>query len=106
MEAWGISRGKNTMDTWPKDENGEMVPPVFLVHVHGGPVDTELTVNLLGAYGIPVLTKYPNNGEFGKIILGYSATGIDLYVPETMAEDARNILSADIEEEENDGIHE
>lgn len=107
MLNWKISKHKNPIDNWPKDGNGELVPPVYLTHVHGGPVDTELTINLLEAYSIPVVTKYPNNGEFGKVILGFSASGIDLYVPEIMLEDAQNILNADAYEEVDDeNIHE
>ena len=103
MSNWSFKRKKPAAADWPKDERGEMVPPAFLQHVSGGPLDTELTINLLEAYGIPVVTQYPNNGEFGKVILGMSGTGIDIFVPETMKDDALNILSADIvEEDEND----
>ena len=80
---------------WPNDENGEPVPPAYLTHIHGGPLDMELTLNLLEAYGIPYVGEYPNNGLFGKLILGYSPGGMELYVPETMLEDAQNILNAD-----------
>ncbi|MDR0490856.1 MAG: hypothetical protein LBH28_06395 [Oscillospiraceae bacterium] len=84
---------------WPDDENGEAVPPVFLKHIHGGPLDMELTLNLLDAYGIPHVCQYPNDGLFGKLILGHPPGGMDIYVPGTMLEDAQNVLSADICEE-------
>ena len=104
MSDWSFKRKKPATENWPKDGRGEPVPPVFLQHVSGGPLDTELTINLLEAYGIPVVTQYPNNGEFGKVILGMSGAGIDIFVPATMKEDALNILSADIVEEDgNDG---
>ncbi|MBR2831758.1 MAG: hypothetical protein IKE57_02390 [Oscillospiraceae bacterium] len=103
MSDWSFKRKRPVTESWPSDERGEPIPPVFLQHVSGGPLDTELTINLLEAYGIPVVTQYPNNGEFGKVILGMSGTGIDIFVPETMKDDALNILSADIvEEDEND----
>lgn len=85
---------------WPEDENGAPVPPVFLTHIHGGPLDMELTLNLLEAYGIPHNCGYPNNGLFGQLIMGYPPGGMEVFVPETMLEDARNILSADIVEDE------
>jgi len=85
---------------WPYDAEGSMVPPTFLKRVHGGPLDMELTLNLLNAYGIPFVCEYPNNGLFGKLILGYSPGGMDVYVPESMLEDAQNVLNADILEDD------
>ena len=55
----------------------------------------ELTLNLLEAYGIPYVCEYPNNGLFGKLIMGYPPGGMDVFVPETMLEDAQNIINAD-----------
>ena len=86
---------KKTGIDWPKDDRGETVPPAYLKHIHGGPLDMELTLNLLEAYGIPSVCEYPNNGLFGKLILGYPPGGMEVYVPETMLEDARNVLNAD-----------
>lgn len=82
---------------WPDGDNGEPVTPVFLKHIHGGPVDMELTLNVLQAYGIPYISEYPNDGLFGKLILGYPPGGMDVFVPETMLEDARNVLNAEID---------
>ena len=87
---------------WPDDENGEPVPPVFLRHIHGGPLDMELTLNILEAYGIPHLNQYPNDGLFGKLILGYPPGGIDVYVPEAMLEDAQNLLTTNAEYDDID----
>ena len=87
---------------WPNDENGETIPPAFLTHIFGGPLVMELTLNLLKAYGIPYVCEYPNNGLFGKLILGHPPSGMEVYVPETMLEDAQNLLNADIVEEEDD----
>ena len=91
--AW--SKKKKSSPEWPKDESGESVPPAFLGHIHGGPLDMELTLNLLEAYGIPHVSEYPNNGLFGKMILGHPPGGMDVYVPQTLLEDAQNILNAD-----------
>ena len=59
----------------------------------------ELTLNLLEAYGIPYVCEYPNNGLFGKLIMGYPPGGMELFVPETLLEDAQNVLAADEFEE-------
>ena len=99
MSDWSFKKKKPITETWPKDENGNPYPPVFLEHASGGLVDAELAINLLSAYGIPVVTQLPNNGEFAQVIMGMTGTGVDIFVPENMIEDARNILSADIMED-------
>jgi len=96
----GFNLKKEDELKWPKDENGQAIPPVFLTHVGGGPLDMELTLNLLGAYGIPHVCEYPNNGLFGKLIMGHPPGGMEVFVPETMLEDAQNLLSADTFEDE------
>jgi len=88
---------------WPKDENGEPVAPAYLKHISGGPLDLEVALNLLNAYGIPHVSEYPNNGEFGKMIFGHPPSGMEVFVPETMLEDAQNILSADVVEDNEAG---
>ena len=95
--SWSLKETKKP--EWPNDDSGEPVPPVFLMHVGGGPLDMELNLNLLEAYGIPHVEKYPNDGLFGKLILGHAPLGMEVYVPETLLEDAKNILSADIIDE-------
>ena len=97
--SWSFKKRKPL--PWPKGENGEAVPPAFLSHIHGGAMDLELTLNILEAYGIPHVAKYPLNGLFGKLIMGFPPGGMEIYVPETMLEDAQNILNADFIEEEN-----
>jgi len=91
---------------WPKLEGGESVPPAFLTHIGGGPMDMELTLNLLEAYGIPHVCEYPNNGLFGKLIMGHPPSGMEVYVPETMLEDAQNLLNADMAGEDDEGYDE
>ena len=81
---------------WPNDEDGKPVPPAYLKHISGGPLDLEVALNLLDAYGIPHVSEYPNNGAFGKMIFGHPPSGMEIFVPETMVEDAQNILGADI----------
>ena len=100
MSQWAINPPFGKYKDWPKNEDGTPIRPVFLQIVTGPQSEVELTVNLLQAYSIPVFCQYPNNGEFGKVILGVAGTGTELYVPETMLDDARNILCADIAEEE------
>jgi len=84
---------------WPNNENGEPIPPVYLTHIGGGPMDQDMTLGLLDAYGIPHVEQYPNNGLFGKLIAGYPPSGMEVFVPETMLEDAQNILNAEVVED-------
>ena len=62
-------------------------------------MEMEMTLGLLGAYGIPHVAEYPNNGLFGKLIMGHPPSGMEIYVPQTMLEDAQNLLCADIIED-------
>jgi len=95
--------GKPDGPHWPKNEDGEPVPPAYLKHISGGPLDLEIAVNLLTAYGIPHVSELPNNGAFGKMIFGQPPSGMEIFVPETMLEDAQNILTAEpVDEEESE----
>ena len=49
---------------------------------------------MLEAYGIPCLKIYPGDGSFGKLILGMSVQGVDIYVPQSLLEDARALCEA------------
>ena len=93
--SWSIGQKKEP-PPWPNDESGEAIAPAYLTHIGGGPMDMELTLGLLEAYSIPHVAEYPNNGLFGKLIMGHPPSGMDIYVPETMLEDAQNLLSADV----------
>ena len=100
MADWGFSKKKKITDKWPKKADGELVTPAFLMHSGGNPLDTEMTVGLLEAYGVPVVCQYPNDGEFGKLIIGYAAGGVDLFVPETMLDEAKDIMNAEVVEDD------
>ena len=69
--------------------------------------NSPMTISLLAAYGIPCFKYYDLDGGAGKVINGFSGYGASLYVPQTMLEEARNILNAEaVEEDENDdGLH-
>ena len=100
---WAGFRFGGKEDKWPKDAQGEPVPPAFLQHITGSQLECEMAVNLLTAYDIPVFRTFPNDGEFGKLILGFAGTGMDIYVPETLLADAQNILCGDVQEDDTIG---
>ena len=89
---------------WPKLENGEPVPPALLTTCGGADLEENLLVNMLEAYGIPALVRYPGDGAFGKIVLGVSGTGCSIFVPETMLEEAKDLMEEDNNGELQSGV--
>jgi hypothetical protein len=100
MANWFFSKKKKLKDSWPKDSGGALVRPTLLTHVGGSALDMQMTISLLEAYGIPAIDHYPNDGEFGRMMIGHAGGGMDIYVPETMLVEAQDILSAEVVEEE------
>ena len=100
MFKWGRKKFDRISERWPKQENGDLVPPVLFQHIQGSELDVEMTVNLLEAFGIPALRKASCDGTLGEVLLGASGFGVDIFVPENMLEDAQNVASADIVEED------
>lgn len=97
---WGRKLTGELYERWPKDADGKPEEPVFLTHCMSLNMSDEMLVNLLGAYGIPALKQYPNDGDFGRLILGISGPGTDIYVPKSMYEDAVNLSMRGAEYEE------
>ena len=87
---------------WPKLEDETAEKPAFLVHLREADLEGEIVVNLLLSAQIPVKLRYPNDGSFGRVVMGISGTGIDVYVPESYFEEAQALLAADFEEMEFD----
>ncbi len=100
--GWGFTEYGKELKNWPRDERGEPVAPAFLKHCGSLDMEDEMLANLLEAYGIPCLRRYPENGSFGRVVLGMSGNGADIYVPETMLEDAKNLISEDGEYDDDD----
>ena len=75
--------------TWPKGEDGEPEAPAFLKHCSCVDMDDEVVVSLLEGFGIPSVRQYGNSI---KVVLGMSAMGADIYVPQSLLADARALL--------------
>ena len=107
MDNWNFT-GKPDIPAWPQDAQGQEEKAVLLMQTFDSPADTDMVISLLAAYGIPCFKYYEKEGGAGKVINGFSGYGASLYVPQTMLEDAQNILNAEaVEEDENDaGLHE
>lgn len=86
--SWGSGLSDNFLAKWPRDDSGELVSPRYLFNRSSIDMADEMTINFLSAYGIPALRMYPNDGRFGRLMIGMAGTGTDIYVPETMYEEA------------------
>ena len=95
---WYFDNQGSVLGDWPRDAAGTPVAPAFLEHIFGNETELAMERNMLASYGIPTVCRYPGDGTLGKVVLGVSGYGLDIYVPETMLEDARNILSCDLSE--------
>lgn len=82
---------------WPK-KDGEPVEPAFLKHCTSVDMEDEMLINMLSAYGIPAIKLYPSNGSFGKVVLGMSGDGADIFVPSAMLEDAVALIGGSVDE--------
>ena len=99
--------GQGAADKW-LEESGEKVKAVLLRETFDSPAESDMVISMLAAYGIPCFKYYDKDGGAGKVINGFSGYGASLYVPQTMLEEAQNILNAEaVEEDENDAeLHE
>ena len=85
---------------WPRDERGEYVPAAYLTSCSQIDMSDAIVTGMLDSFDIPYVKKYPHYGGFGNLMLGISAEGVDIFVPATMLEDAKNILEGEAEDEE------
>lgn len=91
---WGSYRYSALYERWPKNAEGEPEPPVLLASRSSVDMSAELLVNMLEAYEIPCLTLYPGDGGFGRVVLGMSGPGVDIYVPESFYSDAKELCNS------------
>ena len=97
---WGRRLPSELQERWPKMTDGEPEKAVFLCNCKAPDLSDELMINMLEAYGIPCLRDYPGNGSFGKVVLGMSGQGTDIYVPESKLEEALALCTAEPAEQE------
>lgn len=97
---WGREQLGSLYERWPKDENGLPEEPVFLKAEKNLDMSDELLVNMLEAYQIPCLRIYPGDGPFGRVVLGVSGWGVNIYVPKSLYEDAKELIKGENDNEE------
>ena len=89
---WGRAEYGALLEAWPRDAAGQPEAPAFLTSCMGLDLADELLAGMLEAFGIPVLRRFPHDGAFGKLMLGQSGMGVDMYVPESMLEQAVGLM--------------
>lgn len=89
---WGLNFGSKLMDKWPADEAGVPDRAAFLAHKSSVNMEDKLLVNMLEAYGIPAFMNHPMDGCFGKVVLGMSGDGSDIFVPLSMLYNAKELM--------------
>lgn len=82
---------EQSLENWPKTESGEPVAPALLMEAqnHQEVLSARMT---LTAMGIPFLLENPNPAIFTTVLFGTDIIGGNLYVPETLLEDAKALL--------------
>lgn len=89
--TWGEA-ARDLMERWPKTADGSLEKAVFLTETLEAGAQADMLIEMLRAYGIPAARRYDKDGTLGKVMLGFSGYGVALYVPESMLEDAQNLL--------------
>ena len=87
-------------DKWPRDGSGDFEEAAFLKHCTSVDLADEMLANMLDAYGVPCVRRYPGDGGLGRVMLGMSGMGTDLFVPKSMLETAKELCEG-VPDEEN-----
>ena len=87
---------------WPVDGSGQKEKAVRLMNSFDSAADSDMTISLLAAYGIPCFKYYDLDGGAGKVINGFSGYGASLYVPASRREEAEEILQAEPVTDDNE----
>ncbi len=98
--SWGLHKFGKEYDAWPKGPDGEPEEPAFLTNCSPLDLAADMLRNMLEAYGIPSIQRYPGDGAFGKVVLGMSGSGVDIYVPKSSLEQAQELLKGEPEYDE------
>lgn len=96
---WGRTTLGELYERWPKDDSGQPEEPMFLCRCKELYLEADMRIGMLEAYGIPCLRMYPGDASvFGKVVLGMSGLGVDLYVPASRLDEARALCENEGEE--------
>ena len=79
-----------------KRKSRKNMPPEGMAHLvtASNTIEADILESKLKSYGIEVLRKYRENGAYLTLVLGLSSLGVDLFVPEEKAKEAKEILES------------
>lgn len=95
-DFWSFGQNRELLKHWPKDAQGEPESPAKLTLQSELDSMADITLSMLEGYGIPAFKV----GSQGKVVLGFAGLGVEIYVPVSRLEEARSLLEADAEPEE------
>lgn len=98
-DFWAAA-GRDLLDRWPKNADGTPEQAVKLTLQSELDAMADITLSMLEGYGIPAF----KSGSLGKVIFGFAAHGVEIYVPVSRLEEARELLQAPSEEESSDAL--
>jgi len=96
---WGEFMDGALLEQWPRTELDRPDDPAFLCSRSSVDFSDKLLVNMLQAYGIPSLCMERGNGNLGRVYLGISGYGVDIYVPQSLLNDAKQLCEEENNEE-------
>ena len=85
--------GRDLLARWPKDDSGRPEKAVRLDIQWELDSRADLTVSLLRSCGIPAF----QNGSLGKVLGGFAAQGVEIWVPVSRLEEAQALLNTPAE---------
>lgn len=97
MEQDFWARAQTIPDNWPTDEHGNREKAARLSVESEADSVADITISFLAGCGIPAFKV----GTQGKVILGVTGTGVDIYVPASRLEEARALLASPAPEEDS-----
>ena len=98
-DFWAMEQIGERLERWPKNSEGEPEEPVKLCWCEALDMAAQMRMSMLEAFGIPCICQYRGGGGFGKLMMGMSGEGMDLYVPKSMLEDAKALCEEEYHEE-------
>lgn len=93
-DFWALA-DRDLLARWPKDAQGQPEKAERLTLQWELDAMADITLSMLEGYGIPAF----KSGSLGKVLGGFASQGVEIYVPASRLEEARQLLEAPPEEE-------
>lgn len=93
-DFWALA-DRDLLARWPKDAQGQPEKAEQLTLQWELDAMADITLSMLEGYGIPAF----KSGSLGKVLGGFASQGVEIYVPASRLEEARQLLEAPPEED-------